>query len=357
MRFYDCRVIAKSHPLRDCTTLVLEPPAEVAGLFDARAGQHITVQMTVGNEVQRRSYSVHDGAFNGAPMAITARRVPGGRVSSALFHTVKVGDWLACAPPAGRFVVEPQPEGYRHHYLYAAGTGITPLIAMAQAVLAHEPHSFVSLIYGNRRRSQVLFSETLQSLEARFSDRFTVDHAITAPYSGRDLFTSFTGYEGRVDAAAVAWFLARRPPRAQQVAHYICGPGGMNQAVRAALLDLGAPADRVYREAFGATEEAEAGTAEPGQAAELRVRLGAESATVAVEAGQTLLEALRAAELRPPYSCETGVCGTCVVRLKRGTVTMRASMALSEAEIAAGDILTCQARPTSDLVEIEYRDG
>lgn len=341
------RIVEISHPLPDCTRLTLEP---VESRFSPVPGQHLVLDIPTADGVLKRCYSLHDGPFSDAPLQITVRRIPNGRASNAIFETLTPGMVLQCSQPAGRFAIEATPQTYRHIYLYAAGTGITPIIAMAHALLARAPHSIVSLLYGNRARKRILFADRLAALQAEHPRRFSVDHVLSAP----GMFDASPDRKGRIDAEAVAWFLARRPARIQNVGHYICGPGAMNAAVEQALLALGAPQDAVHTEQFGAASLTSGQTGPTGIAAELNVRWNGQTHACPVAAGETMLQAMRRAGFEPPFGCESGICGACVAQLTAGDVHQRAHMALDARDLKAGRILACQAVPQSSPLTIEY---
>ena len=134
--------------------------------------------------------------------------------------------------------------------------------------------------------------------------------------------------------------------------YYICGPGTMNAAVKTALTELDVPPNRIHIEHYGGDVDADLSVT--GIAATARVMLNGQQHTIKVDDGQTVLEALLAAGHKPPYSCQSGVCGACRARLQDGAVHMRARIALEESDIAAGDILTCQAVPTAPGLALTY---
>lgn len=87
---------------------------------------------------------------------------------------------------------------------------------------------------------------------------------------------------------------------------------------------------------------------------EVTIRLGGRTVTTAHRPGMTLLATARTAGLRPPSSCETGSCATCMAQIVRGSAEMRINDALTPDEVAEGWVLTCQAVPTTPVVEVVY---
>ncbi|MEM8646558.1 MAG: 2Fe-2S iron-sulfur cluster-binding protein, partial [Pseudomonadota bacterium] len=234
------------------------------------------------------------------------------------------------------------------HYFFAAGSGITPIFAMINAVLSTEPYSVVYLAYGNTNADSVIFQDALTELSTAHSERFAIAHLFSAP----SIWKSEPYWrKGKLDAAAVAQFIVEHPPYAQDTQYFICGPGTMNSQVKAALMAIDVPPSRIHMESFGGGEVDDS---VEGVAASAQVQLDGQQHEVSITAGQTLLEALRAAGLEPPYSCQAGVCSACRAKLTEGSVHMRARMALEDHEVEAGHILTCQSVATSDHLEVTF---
>ena len=320
-----------------------------AAQFDWHAGQHLTLRLDLDGHEQRRSYTISNPP--GAALRITVKRVPEGVVSNHICDALEPGDIIEAMPPFGGFSLIPGATARRTHYFFGAGSGITPLYAMINTVLAHEPHSVAHLVYGNADASSILFLDALEALQEAHPDRFTLRHVLSSP----SIWSWFTPWRtGRVDAVAIKAAIGAAPPVAQDVQYWICGPGGMNADVRAALMALDAPAGRIHMESFGG--EAELDTSVTGMAATAEVTLNGARQEVPVAEGQTLLEAMRAAGLSPPFSCQSGVCGACRAHLTEGRVHHRARMALEDGDIAGGAVLTCQAVPTADHVAVEFAE-
>ncbi len=330
-------------------TVVFDVPRDLAETFAWRAGQHVSLRFAIdGNEV-RRSYSVSSSPVSGDPLQITVKRVTGGLVSNHVNDTVKTGAVIDVMPPFGGFGLDPARTLRRTHYLFGAGSGITPLHAMARSVLEAEPWSAVHLLYGNRNADTILFREQLSGYAAGHPERLTVRHVLSQP-AKRSEFDHWR--RGIIDRAAVEALIAEEPPYAQDAQYYICGPGDMNRSVKAALMGIDVPPERIHMESYGGPAEADDGV--EGLAARAEVTLGGRTRTVPVARTQTVLEAVRATGLEPPFSCQSGVCGACRARLTRGSVRMRARTALDDAEIEAGAVLTCQSVAASEDLALSY---
>lgn len=328
-------------------SVTFDVPPELTELFEWQAGQHLTVRLSINGEEHRRSYTISNPP--GSRLRITVKRVKGGAVSNHIGDSLSPGDETDVMPPFGRFTLTPGPLERRTHYFFGAGSGITPLYSMINAVLKDEPHSAAHLVYGNAAAGSIIFKAELDELQEQYPERFSVRHILSDP----SMWSRFTPWKkGRVDAAVLREVLSATPPVAQDAQYWICGPGSMNHDVKAALMELDVPAGRIHMESFGGTTESD--TSEPGMAARARIVLNGSIDDIPVAADQTILDAARAAGLRPPYSCQSGVCGACVARLSEGSVHMRSRMALEDGDIAKGLILTCQSVASDRRVAVKF---
>ncbi len=350
--FYPLTVQATQQETKEATTVMFAVPTEWQPIFQWRAGQHLTLRCFLNGEELRRAYSISASPFSGDPLRITVKRVKGGRVSTYINDQLKPGATLEVMPPFGGFQLDPEANKRRTHYFFGAGSGVTPLFAMLHSVLLAEPYSDVRFAYGNIDAKHIIFQQALAQLCAEYGQRLSIAHILSAPA----LWSNHSYWrKGRLDQAASAAFINAHPPYAQDTQYYICGPGGMNEAVQTALLNLDVPAARIHSESYGGAVETDDSIS--GIAASARVTLRGVEHTVAVAAGQTLLAANRAAGLEPPFTCEAGVCGACRAQLLDGSVQMRARMALTEEAIAAGAILTCQALATTPTLTLQYPES
>ena len=330
-------------------SVMFDVPHELADRFRWRAGQHVTLRFIIDGEEYRRSYSLSSSPQSGEPMRITIKRVAGGLISNHIVDTVVAGDIIDVMPPFGGFCLDPGATLRRTHYFFGAGSGITPLFAMLHAVLIAEPQSVAHLVYGNTCAGTIIFDRTLAELVETYPDRLSVHHVLSSP----SVWSGFSPWRtGIIDAATVKAGINDMPPYAQDAQYYICGPGQMNQTVKSALMNLDVPATRIHLESYGGPVDVDDTVS--GIAASAQIALDGNCHLVWVAAGQTLLEALRAAGLNPPFSCQSGVCGACRTQLKTGTVHLRSRMALEDDAIDNGAILTCQSVPTSREIQVKF---
>ena len=315
--------------------------------FDWHPGQYLTLRATVGGEDIRRSYSI--ASLPGEAMRVGVKQVEGGAFST-FAQSLAAGDSIQVMPPEGRFVWR----GESDVLLVAAGSGITPMVAIAGAALAAGAR--VTLVYGNRNFASIMFRDTLDALKDRYLDRFTLIHVLSREPQDVPLLNGrITGDKIAALARAGALDLAA----AEGV--FLCGPGEMIDDVAATLSGLGVPEVRVHFERFfqegeapRAPRSAEAqAAAEAGATVEVILDGARRSFTVTAQ-DDTVLDAAARAGLELPYSCKGGMCCTCRCKVAEGAAEMAVNYSLQPWELDAGFTLACQTRPTTDRLVLDF---
>jgi len=330
-------------------------PAELAEQFRFTQGQHLTLKEMVAGAEQRRSYSICAGPADGE-LRVGVRKVPGGVFSTWLNDSLKPGDTLQVMTPEGRFFVPLDASASRHYLGIAGGSGITPILSIMKAVLAAEPKSRFTLIYGNRKQRSTMFTEEIEDLKNRYLSRLTL-HMVFSQEA-----TDLPLYHGRLGRDKIGEFLAALVD-AEDIDHaFVCGPHGVNDEAEAALLAAGLAPERIHIERFGIPDEA--GPARgavqaprEGDAADARVTIVRDGVAREIDfhAEQgNILDAAAAAGLEVPFSCKSGVCCTCRAKLLEGQVRMERNFALEKHEVAAGFVLTCQSHPLTERVVLSF---
>jgi len=339
--------ISRIEPDADAVLLSFDVPAAERARWAFNAGQYLTLRADVNGQDIRRSYSICSGEADGS-LRVGIRRVPGGVFSNWAADVLQPGQALAVLPPQGRFTVPPGDGAPRHLLCIAAGSGITPMLSILRTVLAREPQTRCTLIYGNRRVASTMFRDALDDVKNRYLARFVVHHVFSREAQDAPLF------HGRLDAARLGDFLQSLVPAASVSEAFVCGPAGMIDDAVAALGAAGIAPERTHVERFGdALPLAHHREARDADDARLTLVIDGLSREVDFRSGDpSVLDAATRAGLELPYSCKAGVCSTCKGRVLEGTVRMDRNFALTEAEVAQGFVLCCQAHPTSDRVVI-----
>lgn len=329
----------------DCVSVAFDVPASLAGAFAFAPGQYLTLRTTLDGVEVRRSYSICTAPRDGE-LRVAVKQVPGG-VFSTWVATLATGDAVEVMAPDGRFTPAPDPRPQRHVLGIAAGSGITPVIGIVRHVLATEPTARVTVVYGNRTSSSVVFREALADLKDQHLDRLRVVHVLSREGAAVPL------HEGRIDGAKVRALCATLLDPTDLDEVFICGPQEMSVAVRAALLDLGVDAHRVHVELFGTVSLPPPPVDPTVIGATATVVLHGRSSRVSIAPGETVLDAGRRAGLELPWSCHAGVCATCRAKVV-GDVDMAVNHSLEPWELDAGYRLTCQSRAISDELVVDY---
>lgn len=341
--FHPLRVSTVERLCDDAVAVGFAVPVELAEHYRFRPGQSLTLRR--GDE--RRSYSIC--AAPGTAPRIGVREVAGGTVSTWLVRELRPGDEVEVAPPTGGFT--PQDTAGRH-VLLGAGSGITPLLSIAHAVLA-DPDGSVTVLYGNRRSESVMFADELADLKDAYPDRLELVHVLSREAREVQLHT------GRLDGPRLRELLDTVLD-AGSVAHWwLCGPYEMVVGAREVLAAAGVPAGRVHAELFFVEDAPpeQARHAEPvagGPSSVVTVVLDGRSSELTLPRGVPVLDAAQRHRPDLPFACKGGVCGTCRARVTAGEVRMRRNFALEQSEVDAGFVLTCQAVPLTDAVTVDY---
>lgn len=351
LTFHPLELRRRTPIAEDAVCLEFRPPPALADAYRFEAGQHLAVRAVLGGRELRRTYSIVSPA--GGELRIGVRIQ--GEMSRYLAGGLRVGDTLEALEPSGRFRPTIEPGRAKSYLALAAGSGITPVLSIVATLLAAEPNSRVLLVYGNRAIGRTMFLDEVLALKDRYLERLTVHCVMSREPQDVELFN------GRLDAARLREFARTEfdPRRIDEF--FICGPGSMVKELAATLKELGA-IGRIHVERFAVDGAAKAAATAPGAAsaaaqtaaAEVSVTIDGRQRAFRMQAGRTILESAESAGLALPYSCRAGVCSTCRTKVVSGTVTMDRNQALEDWEVQAGFVLCCQARPTSDRVELSY---
>ncbi|MFE8013899.1 2Fe-2S iron-sulfur cluster-binding protein [Streptomyces antibioticus] len=307
-----------------------------------RPGQFLTLRVPAPDGWAARCYSLSSAPGDTRP-TVTVKRVPGGIASNWICARLRPGDTVEALPPAGRFTPAP---GHRDLLLFAAGSGITPVMSILRA-RAREGGTAV-LVYANRDERSVIFADELRRLTEAHPDRIQVVHWLETLHGLPD--------PGRLAA------LAR--PFAGADAAMLCGPAPFMRAAAEALHQLGVDRARVLTEEYQSLASDPFASlcaaprtppaADDAATATVTVELDGERRTLPWPARTTLLDLLRARNLDAPFSCREGACSACACRVVGGEVKLLRNTVLEEEDLAEGYVLACQAIPLTDHVEVVY---
>jgi ring-1,2-phenylacetyl-CoA epoxidase subunit PaaE len=326
-------------------------PEEVRGRFAFTSGQYLTLRTDLDGTEVRRSYSICSGMDEGE-LRVAIKRLDGGLFSSFANAQLKAGDMIDVMPPDGRFGLVPEAAAERTYVGFAAGSGITPIFSIVKSVLTREPRSHFVLFYGNKSSATIMFKDEIDDLKDRFVDRLSVHHILSREMQDVDVL------HGRLTGEKVP-ALIRTAGGITAVDHvFLCGPLTMTEEVSATLVSLGLPSECIHREIFTTeTPPRPATAAAPSEAREeisLSVKLDGVLHQIAMRKDETVLEAGERHELDLPYSCRGGMCCTCRAKLIEGAGAMDQNFSLEPWEEEVGFVLTCQFRPATERIALDY---
>lgn len=347
--FHSLRVAAVQPLCEDAAAVSFDIPAELAEEFTFAPGQSLTLRRDIDGRDERRSYSICAPA--GTAPRIGVRVVPGGLFSSWLVNDVRPGDTVEVTAPTGAFT--PDLTSHGHHVLIAAGSGITPMVSIAESVLAADSRSRVTLLYGNRRTGTVMFADELADLKDLYPTRFQLSHVLSREPREAEVLS------GRLDAERLSALVDALVDVESADHWWLCGPHGMVRAAQQVLTGLGVPADRVHQELFYADDEPvhevhHAETGPSGPVSQVTVTLDGRSTTSALSRERSILEGAQQTRPDLPFACKGGVCGTCRALVTDGKADMRRNFALEPSEVDAGYVLTCQSFPVSEALTVDF---
>lgn len=353
--FSSLRVADVHKETRDAVVVTLDVPDEQKADFAFTQGQYLTFRKEFDGEELRRSYSICSGVDDGV-LQVGIKRVDGGSFSTWANEDLTSGASLEVMKPSGTFFVPCNENEDRNYIGLAIGSGITPILSHIKTILKREPKSKFTLVYGNRSTSSIMFKETLEDLKNEYLGRLNIVHILKSDAQDIDLFT------GRIDRAKCDALFSHWIDVSSMDYAFICGPQDMMETVSDALKAHGMTSEKIKFELFL--------SAQPGRAKKRAQSATSSSAKKEVKAtiildgvsrtvemareGQSVLEAAEENSIEAPYSCKGGVCSTCRAKVMKGKMEMETNFALEDYEVEQGYVLTCQARPLTDEVVVDY---
>jgi 3-ketosteroid 9alpha-monooxygenase subunit B len=333
--FHELEITAVVRETSECSSFELAVPAGLEEAYRYRAGQHLTFELPWEDFKVTRCYSLSSCPDLGETLRIGVKRVDGGRISNWLNDNLKVGDSIMASVPEGRFVLDRETRSGAPLFLFAGGSGITPIIALLKSALATTKRS-ITLLYANQDRDSVIYGPELAQLAAEHSDRLDLRHH----------YDSVGGYlrQGTVSALLHHTDIAE---------FYVCGPEPFMELIETTLDAAGVHEELVYIERFVSPADPDRVEADAIDEASLEspdtfsLWLNGRSRTVPYVQGKTLLQCAQDAGLQLAHSCESGYCGSCMAHVNTGKVHMRTHEALSKRDIGRGVALLCQSVPAS----------
>ncbi|MEO5775960.1 MAG: ferredoxin--NADP reductase [Flavobacterium sp.] len=347
--FYKLQIKEVKHETANAISVAFNIPAELKSAYQFTAGQYVNLKLTLDGQEIRRAYSVCSSP-NSDELRIAIKSVKEGHFSKFANDNLKVGDILEVGQPEGKFTFEPSFSNLKNYAAFVAGSGITPVMSILKSVLENEPKSTFVLVYGNKSPEETIFHNELHELQLKYVGRFFVHYVFSQAKSDGELF-------GRIEKSTVNFVLNNKHKEKEFDKFYLCGPEAMINLVSDVLKEHNVPEKDIKFELFSTPTTNDNPNAEKHTGhTKITIKVDDEEVTFEMSQKQTVLEAALKQGIDAPYSCQGGICSSCLARITNGTAEMLKNTILTDGEIAEGLILTCQAHPTSPEIYIDYDD-
>ncbi len=330
----------------NAVSLIFDIPEHLKDNFSFKAGQYVTLKTTIEAKEIRRSYSICSSP-NSGELKVAIKRVENGVFSTYAISHLKTGDVIEVHEPEGKFILEPTRST---NYLgIVAGSGITPVLSMIKTVLQLEPSSSFTLIYGNKSSDETMFKTELDALSIAYDTRFNLEYVFSRQNEEGALF-------GRIDEGHTNYFIKNIYKNWSFKTAFLCGPEQMIKTVSTTLKENHYKESQILFELFTASINEESSSELKNGQTEVTVLLDDEELSFTMNQKDDILAAALRNDVDAPYSCQGGVCSSCLGKVTQGTAVMVKNSILTDDEVNEGFILTCQAHPTSSKISIDFDD-
>ena len=348
----DLTVVKKRQLTPSSVELTFSVPEEMKSNFAFNAGQYLTLIHEINNREIRRSYSLCSAPSQNA-WRVGIKKVQDGVFSTWAHDQLNEGATLKVVAPQGNFTITPHPEDQQHYLAFAAGSGITPIMGMIQQTIAVAPSARFTLVYGNRSPEEAMFLEELSALEQSHPEQFKLI-----------LFYSRTSQQGarfgRIDAGPVKHLFQNELAGIKFSQFLLCGPEQMIHTLKEILPQFGATPEHIHDELFFSNsggDSQENSTDVPQGHCALTIVLDGETTVLNIDKNTAVLDAALDHDLDPPYSCQGGICSSCIARVTEGQAQMIKNQILTDGEVEEGLVLTCQTLAQSDQLTVDYDEA
>ncbi len=346
-KFHRLKIAKIQRETKDAVAVTFEIPNDLKDNFRFIAGQYITFKTEINGEEVRRAYSICSSTKSGK-ITVAIKEVSGGNFSVYANRNLKEGQEIEIGEPEGKFCLEINSSHSKNYIAFAAGSGITPIMAMVKNVLNEEPKSKFVLVYGNKSAFETIFFDELNDLQTAYPERFFIQYVYSKEQPKDSLF-------GRIDVANTNFVLNKYKDITFN-AVFLCGPETMIHTVKDTLIAENFSEKIIHFELFTKSKsKSENATSLDGNS-EITILLDDEETTFTMSQKTNILEAALKQKLDAPYSCQGGICSSCLAKVTKGNAVMDKNSILSEDEVAEGLILTCQAHPTTAEIIIDFDD-
>lgn len=345
--FYKLSIKTITRETPQAISVVFLIPENLQEKYTFLAGQYVTLKLTLDGQEIRRVYSICSSPKSNE-LRIAIKAIENGFFSVFANEKLTEDNTLEVGMPEGNFIFKPNSNTQQNYLGFAAGSGITPIFSIIKSVLEEEPKSTFVLVYGNKTEKTTIFYNQLQKLQQQYPNNFFAYYIFSEENSTPHLF-------GRINATTVNYIIKDKHKNIKFASYYLCGPEEMVNDVKNHLKTEGEKEEKIKFELFTTSiskdTTIEENTFENSTAT---IVLDDEETTLNIKKEQTILEAVLQHKLDAPYSCQGGVCSSCIALITNGKAVMKKNTVLTDAEIEEGFVLTCQSVATTASITVNY---
>ena len=345
--FFKLNISEIRRETKDAVSILFNVPDLLKTNYKFIAGQYLNLKLSIDGQDIRRAYSICSSPESGE-LRIAVKAVKNGLFSQFANATLQVNNTLEVAAPEGNFTFEPNADRQKNYAAFAAGSGITPVMSILKSVLSSEPKSSFVLVYGNKSPEDTIFHAEIHALQQQYVGRFFVHYAYSQAKIDGEVF-------GRIEKSTVNLVLKNKHSGTDFDRFFLCGPEEMINTVSNVLKENNVAEKNIKFELF-TTTSTEKTIAKSAEHSAVTMLVDGDTFTFEMSSKQTILEAALKQGIDAPYSCQGGICSSCLCRITEGTAEMKKNSILTDGEIADGLVLSCQAIPTSSTIFVDYDD-
>ncbi|OSY88911.1 flavodoxin reductase [Tenacibaculum holothuriorum] len=342
--FYKLAIQKVIKETKDAVSILFSIPTELNNAFQFKAGQYITLKKEINGNDIRRAYSICSSEKSNE-IKVAIKAVENGTFSVFATTQLNDGDIIEVSQPEGKFILEPQEN--KNYLGFVAGSGITPVLSMVKTTLENTTTATFTLIYGNKTAEDTIFYNELNGLQEQYPNRFNLHYVFSRENVEGSLF-------GRIDKGHVNYFIKNMHKDFSFDAAYLCGPEEMINIASETLEENNFSKENIHFELFTAsTSEENTSEIKDGET-EVKVVLDDEEESFTMKQTDTILAASLRNKLDAPYSCQGGVCSSCIAKITEGKAVMTKNSILTDDELEEGYVLTCVAHPTTSKIVVDF---
>jgi len=349
--YHELAIKAVEPETEKAVTVTFDIPSELQKDFAVIPGQYIKLKTTIADVEEERFYSICNYSDNTIQVGI--KRVENGTFSNYACDHLRSNNILSVQAPQGDYSLPDTNEiaNTKRYCFIAAGSGITPNLAMIRYLLTQTKHIEVNLIYVNTRRSETMFFDEIEGLKNTYMGRFSVTNLMTREPSAISILSKRPNTEAA--GKIVDQFVG-----AKGIDHiYLCGPMPLIELFRNALIERGIEKKYIHMELFGTpTTPARkvSNTSNKENLKDITIISQGVKQKIKIRPDQNILDAALESGITVPFACKGGVCATCKAQCLDGTDEMVLNYGLEDDEVERGMVLTCQTFVTSETGTYDF---